>query len=162
MAETVKSVDPIPPKPRNTSSCQYSCENATRNMDSATIRTPVMYAGVSPKRLVRRPENGANSSRVRPKAETTAETAVADALKDWAYCGSTGAMMPKPIAMMKAAAMRTLISRGMGTLPARGARETREVRGVRRDRGDRELGMPAMAPSSHQCCDRLDAWIRSS
>ena len=35
-----------------------------------------MYTGVSPSRLVSRPETGANSRRVRPNAETTAATAV--------------------------------------------------------------------------------------
>ena len=83
-----------------------------------------MYTGVSPSRLVSRPETGANSRRVRPNAETTAATAVAGLAKSdaniSAYCGSRGAMMPKPIAITNAAATITLISVGRGTRAAGG------------------------------------------
>ncbi|GAA3693626.1 hypothetical protein GCM10022377_02780 [Zhihengliuella alba] len=69
---------------------------------------------------MKRPESGANSRRVNANTETMTLAAVTDTPKLAAYCGSSGAMIPKPIAITNAAPMRTRISTGMAGLTGEG------------------------------------------
>jgi hypothetical protein len=40
IADTVNIVEPMPPRPRNSSSCQYVCAAATAYVEAATMRRP--------------------------------------------------------------------------------------------------------------------------
>src|SRR5699024_10310181 len=91
----------------------YVWAKATKNMESPTVVTPVIYTPDSPNRVVARPDSGANRSRAKPNIDTTAETPNAPTPNDSAYWGKTGVIIPNPIAMMKAAAISIRISPGI-------------------------------------------------
>src|SRR5699024_10565882 len=106
MAETVNMVEPNPPMPRKMSSCGEVWAKATKNIDKPIMLTPEKSPPDSPKRIVARPDSGASKSRAKPKIDTTADTPNAPTPNDLAYCGNTGVIIPKPMAMMNAAAIR--------------------------------------------------------
>lgn len=71
------------------------------------------YTGRSPSRLISAPPAGANTNRMKAKTLTIMDAALIPTSKLRAYCGRIGATRPNPIAMTKAAATSTQISRGM-------------------------------------------------
>src|SRR6185312_5010669 len=82
-------------------------------VDTATIRTPPTYTGGSLRAEVRRPLTGAKARRVSANTLTMNPAAATPTSKLLANWGRIGAIRPKPRAMTKAAAIRTLISRGI-------------------------------------------------
>ena len=74
-ALTLNMIEPTPPIPRSTSSCQYVCARPASALDTATTPIPVASTTRSPVALTRRPTNGAMISRASAKALTTAPAA---------------------------------------------------------------------------------------
>ena len=91
---TVNIVDPMPPRERNTRSCQYCAANAQAPVDSATMANPTRYVRSSPIRPTSRPLSGANPRRNSANALTTADAAVIPTSKLRAKAGRAGATRP--------------------------------------------------------------------
>jgi hypothetical protein len=108
----VNIADPKPPIPRRTNKWKKSVEAPAKPVVIATITNPLVRTTRSPVFSIRKPEIGAEISRVRAKNETIVLAAKALTPNDLAKSGIAGANIPNPSATEKAITDSTQIAGG--------------------------------------------------